>query len=235
MKKIFITFGGGLQNYINAGKRLVKQVENLKLFDECHLITDLTLKNDTEFWTKHKNFINNNNRGYGFWIWKPYIIHKFIKNLNQGDILLYLDAGCEVNIQKKNKIKNLFQIVKKDYIIGTTTRYLEKCWTKRDIFVELNCDNEKYWNSNQRQGGVNMFLKCNKTMKLIEEWVYYSSKYNLIDNSPSKNKNLNGFVENRNDQSIFSLLTKKHELFSDVSLLEYIEVLRNRSGNSRLK
>jgi len=72
-------------------------------------------------------------------------------------------------------------------------------------------------------------------MKLIEEWVHYSSKYNLIDNSPSKNKNLNGFVQNRNDQSIFSLLTKKHQLFSDVSLLEYIEVLRNRSGNSRLK
>jgi len=66
------------------------------------------------------------------------------------------------------------------------------------------------------------------------EWKYYSNKYNLIDNSPSKNKNFPQFRDNRNDQSLFSLLIKKHQIFSKVSLLKYIEVLRNRSGKSRL-
>ena len=235
MKKIFMTFGGGSENYIKAGKRLHEQVSSLELFDKCHLITDNDLKKDTEFCLKHENFINSNKRGYGFWIWKSYLIHKFMKKLNNGDVLLYLDAGCEVNIEKKQKIKELFEIIKRDNIIGTTTRFIEKSWTKRDIFIELGCDHEKYWNSNQHQGGVFMFLKCDKVMKIIEEWKYFSEKYNLIDNSPSKNQNFPEFQCNRNDQSLLSLLIKKHQILSKVSLFPYIEVSRNRSGKSKIK
>jgi hypothetical protein len=55
----FITFGGGGDNYIEAGERLIKQAQNLELFDNSTLYTDEWLKNDLEFWTQHKDFFEN--------------------------------------------------------------------------------------------------------------------------------------------------------------------------------
>ena len=47
MSKQFITFGAGEKNYIDAGKRLLKQANNLNLFDKTILYTDEFLKKDT--------------------------------------------------------------------------------------------------------------------------------------------------------------------------------------------
>jgi hypothetical protein len=74
--KYFITFGAGGQNYYDAVNRLINQVKILNIFDKIIGYTDNDLKNDVEFWTKHSNFIENNKRGYGYWLWKPYIIKK---------------------------------------------------------------------------------------------------------------------------------------------------------------
>ena len=52
---------------------------------------------DSEYWNKHKNFILNtkHKKGHGYYIWKPYLIQKTMNKMNDGDILLYSDAGCE--------------------------------------------------------------------------------------------------------------------------------------------
>ena len=39
--------------------------------------------------------------------------------MNDGDILLYLDAGLEIDFRKKILLNEKFEIVKKDYIMGT--------------------------------------------------------------------------------------------------------------------
>lgn len=76
----FLTFGshnGCIHaNYIDAAVRLANQVKELKLFDEIIVYTGNNLKEDTEFWNKHSEFILNNRRGFGYWLWKPYIIKK---------------------------------------------------------------------------------------------------------------------------------------------------------------
>ena len=52
-------------------------------------------------------------------------------------------------------------------------------------------------------------------MSFINEWldVFYK-RFDLVDDTVSKLKNLNGFIENRHDQSVFSLLCKKNNLKS---------------------
>jgi len=56
----------------------------------------------------------------------------------------------------------------------------------------------------------------------------------MIDDSPSISKNLDCFREHRHDQSIFSLLTKKYNIYSKRTLNDCIELSRNKSGNSKL-
>lgn len=244
--KIFITFGAGGQNYIDAGKRLVQQAKTTGYFDKTIFYGEEYLKNDKDFWSKHSDFILNNKKGYGYWIWKPYIIKKTMENMKEGDILLYLDGGCEIGEGNgrygKNHTSNMldyFEYVKNDKIIGTYT-CVEKNWNKMDLLIHLDMQNDDSINKSQHQAGALMLYVCEKTEWLVNLWYNTGCNYHLIDDSPSINPNLSCFKEHRHDQSIFSLLTKKYKIFSKKSLrsekgqVGCVHCLRNRSGNSKL-
>ena len=228
---VLITFGAGGQNYYDAIERLKNQASNLNVFDNIIAYTDKDLINDIEFWSQHSNFILNNSRGFGYWLWKSYIIKKTMEKLNNDDILLYLDCGCEINIIKKNTIIEYFELVKKEYIIGTKV-CIERDWTKMDLILQLDMLDDKYLNTQMHQAGALLFKVCNQTKELVNKWYELSSVYHNIDDSHSISKNLDCFIEHRHDQSIFSLLTKKYNLYSNYSLMNCIEYNRNKTGNS---
>lgn len=232
MSKEFITFGAGAP-CIAAGKRLLEQANNLNLFSKTTLYTDADLRADTEFWTKHSQFIEKNKRGYGYWIWKPYLIKKTMEKMKDGDMLLYLDAGCEIDINEKEYLINCFDISKTDYIVGTFT-CIERDWNKMDLLLKLDMNDTTYLNTSQRQASALYFI-CKKIRSLVNEWYEIACDYHMIDDSPSIAPNLPCFKEHRHDQSIFSLLTKKYNLYSKHSLAgKCIKIFRNRSGISRL-
>jgi hypothetical protein len=230
IKKIFITFGAGGENYIQAGERLKRQANDIKIFDETILYTDEYLKSNDEFWGKHSEFIKNNKRGYGYWLWKPYIIKKTMEKMKDGDVLLYADCGCEINIKRREELLNDIKMVKDKYIIGSRTKHIEKKWNKMDLLVKLNANNDKYMNTIQNQAGVNLFLICDKTRDLVNEWYEICCDYHLIDDSPSILPNTEDFIEHRHDQSVFSLLTKKYNI--DIEKEISVEIVKNISGIS---
>jgi hypothetical protein len=233
--KIFITFGGGNNNYIEAGERLINQAKSLNVFDETILYTDKYLINDKDFWNKHGNFILKNKRGYGYWLWKPYIIKITMDKMNDGDILLYLDCGCEINKQKKVLMNELFEKVKEYNIIKTTTQ-IEKVWNKMDLILKMNMNDEKYLNSTTHQAGAIIFYINKLTRNLVNEWytIACADNYHYIDDTPSIAPNVPEFKEHRHDQSIFSLLCKKYNIKNDINLGKYIEYSRNRTGKSTI-
>lgn len=230
----FITFAAGRQNYYDAVNRLTTQANNLNIFDKIIGYTDKDLKKDDSFWKQHSTFIENNKRGYGYWIWKPYIIKKTMESMNDGDCLLYLDCGCEIDISKKDKIIDSFQIVKNNYILGTTT-HCDKAWTKMDLIIKLDILNEIELNSPQLQAGALLFFVCDKTRNIVNEWYELACDYHNIDDTPSNEKNFDCFCDHRHDQSIISLLAKKYKLYNrQYSLHDCINYSRNSSGESRL-
>jgi hypothetical protein len=229
----FITFGSH-DNYIKAGERLLEQANKINIFTETLLYTPEFLKNDVDFWNQHGEFIHKNNRGYGYWLWKPFIIKKTMEKMSNGDILLYLDCGCELGSSRKNELLKCIDVVKTDKIVGTTVS-VEGDWNKMDLIDKLDMNKPEYLITAQRQGGTNLFLVCDETRNLVNEWYKLGCDYHNIDDSPSNIKNLDGFKEHRHDQSIFSLLTKKYNLFSKHSLKNAIYCIRNRSGTSNVQ
>ena len=115
----FLTFGAG-NSYIDAVQRLARQADEFKLFTEIFCMTESDLKEDLEFWGKHGEFMMNNRKGYGYYIWKPYIISKTLSKLEKDDILLYLDAGCELNLKYKDELICLL-----DKISSTFSPYIK--------------------------------------------------------------------------------------------------------------
>ena len=68
----------------------------IKIFNSNNLPKDLASK---------LNYLLsiNKKRGYGYWIWKPYLIKKIFDEIQYGDVINYLDIGC--HIIKENVLK----------------------------------------------------------------------------------------------------------------------------------
>tara|TARA_R110002074_G_scaffold189089_1_gene354829 strand:- start:2023 stop:2403 length:381 start_codon:yes stop_codon:yes gene_type:complete len=124
MSRYFITFGAGEQKFVDAGKRLIGQASITHLFYKLKLFTDDDLKNDADFWSKHSDFIENNRKGYGYWLWKPYIIMKAMDMCRENDVLVYADGGCEIDIRKRKQFNNVLEAVKTDIVIGCFDTFL---------------------------------------------------------------------------------------------------------------
>jgi hypothetical protein len=131
--------------------------------------------------------------------------------MNDNDILLFLDCGCELNIDAKDKIIEYFEPVK-DKLVLSTTSCIEKQYTKRDLLIKLECDSDKYLNTCQIQGGILLLKKCDIILNIIQEWYNLSCNYENINDSLSIHANYDNFIEHRHDSSIISLLLKKNNL-----------------------
>jgi hypothetical protein len=157
---------------------------------------------------------NKNNTGYGFWIWKSYFVKKTFDIMNNGDILVYADAGCSIikNVQSNKKFKILINLVKAhpSGSLGFQMDIPEELYTKSNIFKELDVDSDEYKKSGQIIGGIFFLCKCTESIKLVDLFYSFSQKIHLINNDYNKNDEIEKFIAPRNDQSIFSLLRKKY-------------------------
>jgi hypothetical protein len=234
MKIWFITFGSH-SLYINAATRLATQAKSFNIFTNIIAYTGSYLLQDT-FWNKHANFIRENSRGFGYWLWKSYLIQTTMNQMEDGDILMYLDCGCELDIREKEHLLFYLDSVKTDKIIGCDTFCLERAWNKQDVIELLDMTGSSHLSTSQHEAGALLFLICPETRTIVNQWYELSCTYHNIDDSPSILPNAPEFKEHRHDQSIFSLLTKKYNLFSKINMKEKcIKYVRNRTGISRIR
>lgn len=205
----FISFGD--KKYQNSINRINQQANDIGLFDKVIVYTDEWLKEQSEFWDLHKDFIENNPRGYGYWLWKSYITKKTLSIMSDDDILCYADAGCTVNKNGSKRMLEYFDILNNSRygILSFEVEHPEYRWVKMDTFKTLG-GNDSHINSLSLMAGCFLLRKCVHSVELIDKWYKYSCDYHLIDDSPSILQNIPEFVENRHDQSIFSLLRKIH-------------------------
>ena len=242
-KLYFLTFGGGPMTFLHAVDRLVAQAKSLNIFDHVYGFKEDDLKADPDFWSNHRQFTLMNVRGFGYWIWKAYLIKKVMDEAQEDDVILYCDCGNEIDVRKKDKILRLIEIVKKDLLMATypgplcTSLLDEIKWNKRDVlnFFGIEHRDNPVLNTMQRQANPILLCKTPVTESFVNEWNSIGLNNNhYLNDYPSYAENFPEFVEHRHDQSIFSLLSKKYGIFSDTTTEGTIETLRNKTGISQL-
>jgi hypothetical protein len=206
----FISFGT-LDNYKDSVKRIKKEAEEMNFFDKIKVYTQFDF--DEDYKKRHQNFFNMHTRGYGYWMWKSYIVLKTLNEMQENDILVYADAGCTLNnnLVAKNKLDTYIQLCKTlpAANVSFQMKYIEKSWSKMDMFIILDAKKPEIMNSGQLVGGVFILKKCLHIMDLVNEWYTISQNYQLISDFPSVIPNDPSFRDHRHDQSIFSILRKK--------------------------
>jgi len=223
----FISYGGGAPKYYQCLNNLCMSVDKTKIFNTIRGYTDKSLRDDHEcpgFWSNHGEFIAkceaNKERGFGYWLWKPYLTKKRLSEIAEGDILVYMDAGCIFN---PDGIPRLFQYVdmvnnhptgtlgflhNKEWTLDRPEGLLEEEFTKRDMFDWFYPDGDYEFARNRTQmiGGIFMIRKCPTSVSLVDKWYNACQNYDILRDEPNIGPKLPKFREHRHDQSAWSII-----------------------------
>jgi len=234
-KRSIVLLAFGTDDLNKSAKRLKLQALESKYYSDIKIFSSKDLDKYA------KNFIENvikknGKRGFGYWFWKPYLILKVINELKDNDIIHYLDIGCHIN-NNSNKFKEYISLLDADIrgliafqyypIVNENFKDIdfpkreEYKFTKADLFDYFGyLNNDKIINTPQFWAGSFFIKKNDFCIRFLENWIeVFRNNFELINDSPSSKKNFPGFIENRHDQSVFSLLCKKNSI-SSVSAYE---------------
>lgn len=214
-----LTFGAGPRGHQLAAERLTHQAQTTQMFDGAtladagHLRANLPL-----FWEEHADFVNSSSRGFGYWLWKPFIILRELRSLPPRTHLAYLDAGCVLNDTPASRQR--LQLYKQhaldhgawatELVSGPLSDFANQAWCKADAMAYLKATSE-IREADQVQAGILLLKNDARSIELVERWceVATADHYRYLDDSPSLLLNHPSFIEHRHDQALFSILFRQ--------------------------
>jgi hypothetical protein len=172
--------------------------------------------------------------------WKPQIILQTLEKINDGDILTWSDVDCHVNPKGKKRLQEYFDMVMAaetgvtgfQTILPTDPELAkiaiplyqqERKFTKGDLLDYFNVrHNKDITDTEQLSTSICFFRKCKKSVEMVKEWAIVPHiDFDLIEASPSKSSNLEGFIGHKHDQSIFSIICKLNNV-KNISFYEAV-------------
>ena len=206
--------------YFQSQKKNTKTGLEIGGFDRC--INYGTHSLPTEFFEKHKQHFQYT-RGAGYWIWKPFIILDALSKMGPNDFLMYSDSGCYF-IDKIDPVIDIIHSTEHGVAVCDMP-HIEKYWTKRDCFTQMNCDTPEFTDTEQRSSSFFFCRKTDMALHIANEWYRWMSHFNIVSDefiSPSNKPCYPEFIEHRHDQSILSLVCKKNgiEAIPDIAAFD---------------
>lgn len=220
-KIVFLTISN--KHCEKHANNLILQAKSLNFFDE--IIVEDDFNKDIEFKNALKNpkfaSIYNIEKGYGFWLWKPYIIYKHLKRIDDNSILIYCDPGGRFPINPimkcwaKNKLKEYFLFLDKhDGCMSFESGFSEFLTTKSEVFEYFNNYNiEQDYLTQSRITNLHFIKKTSFSFDIYSQWwnICKNNPY-LFDDCICRTNIYDGFINTRNDQSVWSLLCKSKNI-----------------------
>jgi len=211
MKIHFLTYGDN--NFYIAKKHLINLAKKSDLFDNFISMGPKDL--DYEFQKKYSSILSEN-RGGGFWIWKHRIINNLLTDIKENDLIVYCDAGASINLMPKAiyRFKEYVEIIASSKYgnlrMECEKHFIEKYYSTSELFNYFQLENDSLiGNSTQLQAGHMIFKKNKHTDDYFLEYEkLVNERADLITDQYNLNNQIEGFIENRHDQSIFSILSK---------------------------
>ena len=164
---------------------------------------------DLDFVLKHKSVFDME-RGAGYWLWKPYIIHDCMSRSGDGDIIFYSDAGASFI---KNMTPLLDRVLESDtdiFAFRMAGNHKEKEYTKRETLEHFDMYTEDVLNSDQHMASFMCIRNSDKSRAIVKEYMECCENSNLLLDAENIENEHEDFIEHRHDQSIWSLIVKKY-------------------------
>lgn len=203
--------------------------------------------NSVHVWADHHVWANweyftierRQQRGCGFWVWKPWIIRETLEYAQFGDCVVYSDAGIEFIAPVRPIVDRTDQDI---FLFGNNWEHAH--WCKRDVVEKVwptfaNAPMDRLWNAvadsatwtrfgKQAQASVIFLRVTDYTRAFVKEWLDWClfEDGRLIDDSPSRLPNHPEFREHRHDQAILTTMAYREGI-----KLHYWPAVYNKGGS----
>jgi hypothetical protein len=209
----FVTFGTA--EFAKAKSTLLSDARKCGYFTRVVGYAPEDLEKTPEFQTL-TDVIRNTKRGWGYWWWKPYIIRREMELVGHDDLVFYSDAGRYYGGQRiDDYVRFILEKYKHTGFTGVEVPYYgpNQIWTKPECFEVLGCDLEEFRSCPQIQPTFVMWKKNAANMRHLAEWEYWCREPRAVaDPEPGSPISNPLYRAHRHDQSIITLLTRKHKL-----------------------
>lgn len=209
-KTHLITYAEGYNalgvSFKDLQEQSVKTATEHNCFDTIYCLDSKSI--DPNFYQANKNILSQK-KGGGYWLWKPYLVNKLLEKINEGDFIFYADAFV---FFIKN-IEPLYKVCdeKTKGLLAFAMGHKETAFTKKYVFEAMGCMGSKFTETGQNLASFFVVKKNNFTVNFFKKYLNYCCDEKLITDV-EVSPNYPDFKAHRHDQSIFSLLLKKHDV-----------------------
>lgn len=220
-----VTFASS--DYAHSLRRLRRQAQAMSTFASITTTTDKDL--EPSFRAKFSEFLQPGVRGFGYWMWKPEVILRALERIPEGEVLLYLDAGCHLNPAGRARLSlyvkwvatsasgllafqyRPFPSAPANYPIERAESLLDRHYTKREALEALDIEPQSpLLDDPAIAGGIIFVKKCGESMASLHLWREAVDKHpSAFTDQLDRSAQDSSFRDTRHDQSIFSILAKQ--------------------------
>jgi hypothetical protein len=207
-----VVLGAGSRAWEISAVRLKSELSQCEHISRIDLYSSTKIQQElSDFWKSHGDFVLANKRGFGYWLWKPYILLNALESLEPAEQgVLYIDAGCSINLKSPTARARF-----RDYIeISNNSGGLffelkgensHKAYTKKGVLATLGARDLE--DKNLLVAGVFFLSNSLEARRFLRNWIELMTKDDygsLID--PAKDElQEQDFIAHRHDQSLMSI------------------------------
>lgn len=161
-------------------------------------------------------------QGVGYWCWKPFIMLRELDSMQEGDYLLYTDAGRPPGTLFRHSVQPLVQWLEEkgqDILPGVNISYYTgdlARWCKQSVFDALNLDIRDFEHSPLIQPTPCFLKKSEESIRILREWMELCRQFSLVSSPTPEEKSRcrDNFAAHTHDQTLWSLVAAMNRLDS---------------------
>ncbi|HQZ88135.1 MAG TPA: hypothetical protein PLV31_04335 [Gammaproteobacteria bacterium] len=189
-----------------------------------------------------QNPILNEKFGAGFWLWKPYLILKTLRQVPDGSIVMYADSGALIRKPLTNYIHQGITQGKDIVLFAYDPRlygYAGRC-ASGDAFAAMNCLNDSCRNSHHVWAGIIVIRNSIQSRAFIEQWLHLCEQPALLKGlNLLKTPHYPEFSHHQHDEGLLSVLAgreaeKINFVPMDKTFFDHISMHRRKTSEKSL-
>ena len=229
-KVVLVTFA--TKDYYGAQEALRHSALLGGGFDEVHAFREADV---ADFFAKHPAHLVNS-RGYGWWAWKPYLIARTLKRLDEGDLLVYCDSTmvferAATSAVTRGHVAGEFQGIVdlpenrsvRLFALGGWNKhdYRNARWTKRATIEAMDPKMRCLVDDPvQLNAGIQVYRNTPMARAFVSEYRRWCSDLSIVNDDGKDLPGIDGTIEDhRHDQSVLTLLANTPEWEDEVSIV----------------
>ena len=209
-----VSFGAPFHSFSRAHSRVLQNAENFDVFSSINLFSERDIFNFCPEIIPYKKFLSST-RGYGYWMWKSFLVSRMMELSSDDDLICYADIGCTFNDAGIARFGEYCALTSEYGSLCFDLGHLERAYTKMDTYKKVFPETLDHLNTGQRCATTFLLKNTQDNRNIFEEIKKISVENNhfYITDVPSQEQNHEEFKEHRHDQSVFSLMSKKYKFY----------------------